>query len=256
MPQILNPVFFDGFELTSVSGLTVLATNPYIPPKRKLSIHDLVRTHKSKVSSAFYNERAISVKVGITRANRELLETSIDSLMGMLHGLEKELIMPQGGAMRKYYASFLDTIVHLEGGSYIEMSLIFTCADRFGYDLQATLALVITYTPSAVINFFGSAPFQAPVITISYSAITGGTAKDVVVGNGVSGQQVTITRTWTAGDVLEIDSYNKTVKVNSVEVAFSGAIPEWSSGQGAFTYSDTLTTRTLTGSVVYYKRYA
>lgn len=255
MSVIQNPCFFNGYDLTSVPGLTVLSTNPYIPPQRKINIADIIRTDRAKATSAFYTKRQISVKVGITAGSRALIEQALDSLMAMLQGVEKELIMNQGAGQRKYFATLSDAVINASGGSYLEITLVFECSDRFGYDLQSTLALIVSYTATANIVFAGSAPWQAPIITITFSAVTGGTSKDVVVGNGVTNQKVTINRTWVAGDVLVIDTLAGTVKVNGVEVAFSGALPLFTPGTGVFTYADTLSTRTLTGEVRYNKRY-
>lgn len=254
-----NFAIFNGNNLDTVPGLSVLKTDPYAPPKRKLSINELARTDKSKTNSAFYTAKNILVRVGISRINRNFLEQSIDTLMNLLQGLEKELVLPQAGAVRKYYCTLADMPVRKDGGSYIEIDLIFECSDRFGYETAYTTALNLSGITSSsrgdAIPFGGSAPWQVPVITIYYSAISGGTAKTVTIGNSLTGMQVSITRTWAAGDRIIIDAFNRTVTVNGADVAFSGAIPEWSPGLGNWTYTDGFTTRTFNASIIYYKRY-
>lgn len=250
---------FNDTNLDTVPGLTVLATNPYAPPRRKLSIYEIARTDKSKTNSAFYVERNILVRVGISRTTRNFLEQSMDTLMNLLQGLEKELVLPQSGTVRKYYATLSDINTRKDGGSYIELDLIFACSDRFGYETGYTTALDVTGSTSAsrgdAIPFGGSAPWQVPVITIYYSALAGGSAKTVTVGNNITGMQVSITRTWTVGDRIEIDAFNRTVKVNGTVVAFTGAIPEWAPGLGNWTYTDNFTSRTMNAKITYYKRY-
>lgn len=262
MSKISYPAIYNDIDLTSVEGLTVLKTDPYRPPKRSLSLANLIRTNKSKLTGAYYTERNITVRVEITRNTRALMEQSLDTLMGILQPLEKALVLNQGVSRRKYYCTFSDSVIVEEsaGGSYLELDLVFACSDRFGYDLGATNLLNISsaYTSadrSDGLTFQGSALWQVPVITITYSALTGGTNKAVTIGNGNTGQAVTITRTWTAGDVIQIDCYNKTVKVNNIEVAFTGAIPEWNRGFGYWYYNDALTTRSFTGSITCVFRY-
>lgn len=253
------PAMFNGAELTSISGLTILATNPYLMPKRKLTMANLSQSNNAKVSSAFYNEKNILVRVGITRTTRALLEASLDSLWIILDLIEGELIINQGITRRLYYATLSDSIVSKDGGSYIEMDLIFSCSDRFGYDLASTLLLQVSGATAAVrtdtVTVSGSAPWQVPVITLTYTAITGGTTKKVTIGNSGTRQEVSIVRTWTAGDVVAIDSFNKTVKVNGAIVDFTGAIPEWAPGTGFLHYSDEFTTRTYSSTTNYVKRY-
>lgn len=265
MPQIINPVIFNNNYFEQVTGLTVLAFDPYKPAKRHLSISDLIRTSKSRHNSGFYNQKQISIRVGISRATRALLETSIDQLTSMLQGINKILELPQGGYQRQYYCSLSDAVVDKDGASYIEITLVFECTDRFGYNKNSDVLLSITsaYTSayrSDRLTFDGSAPTQVPITRLTLSALTGGTGKIIRIGNGQTGQEVAITRTWAAGDFIEIDSFNRTVKVNNIDVAFTGAIPEWNNGAsnpfGYWYYSDNLTTRSFTGTVTYNKRYA
>lgn len=259
MSQINYQAIFDGNDLTTVLGLTVLSTDPYKLPKRKLTIYNIVRTNKSKTASGFFEKRIITVRVGISRTTRDQVEQSLDALAVMLQGLEKELVLKQSGGQRKYFCSLADTVMAEDGGSYIEMNLVFECSDRFGYDLANTLLLQITgatATPRTdTVTVGGSAQWQVPIITYTITALTGGTAKNVVIGNQTTGQIITITRTWAAGDLIEVDCLNRTVKVNGADITFTGAFPDVSPGSAVLSYSDTLTTRTLSGSVNYKKRY-
>lgn len=251
---------FDGVELTTINGLTVLATNPYIPAKRQLTIGNLARTNKAKISSAFYNKRDLLIRVAISRNTRDLLETSIDALMILLQGLEKDLLLRQANTTRKYVATYSDAIINKDGGSYIEMDLVFVTSDHFGYDVAPTLLLQITNFTSGnktdQITVGGSAPFQTPLIKLTYSAI-GNTSdsRSVTIGNGALGMAVTITRIWTNGDRIDIDASAGTVTVNGVTVAYTGAIPEFAPGVGYLTYNDTFTSRTFSSTITYVKRY-
>lgn len=259
MSQITYPVTFDGVDLNIVPGLTVLSTDPYKPAKRSLNSALIAHSDRSRLMSAYYTERNITVRVGITRTTRRLLEQSVDSLMNIIQGREKELVIPQSTGLRTYTSTFADAVTDKDGGSYLEFELIFSCSDRFGYDIASTLLLQITnYTSSNRsdrLEFGGSAEWQAPVITFTYSVITDGTTKTVTVGNSNTGQEVNITRTWAAGDVVEIDSKNKTVKVNGIEVAFTGAIPEWNTGFGYWYYQDNFSTRTFSGQIRHTRRF-
>ncbi len=263
-----NTAVFDGNDITTVPGLDILAVNSYIPPKRHLSISDIARSNKSKHNSGFYNQRQITVKIRISRATRQLMEVSVDQLMSMLQGINKILVVPRGLGTEQFYCTLTDSVVDTQsdGGAHIIIDLVFECSDRFGYSqvpvvlLNISTAFTSSYRSDRIQFTDGTAPSQVPVTTLTFSAVSGGTAKTVRIGNGMSGQEVAITRTWAAGDKLEIDSFNKTVKVNNVEVAFTGAIPEWknsvSNPFGYWYYSDNFTTsRSFTGQVVYYPRY-
>lgn len=252
---------FDGNQLVTVPGLTVLATNGYAPPKRHLTVNDLARSDKSKTNAAFYNERYIVVTVGIARATRQLLEQSLDIMWTMLQGTEKELVISQSvdvagkPTVRKYFSTFSDAPIKVSGGSYVELDLTFTCSDRFGYETAYTVLASRTSSSASITenhNFRGSALWQVPIITLKLTAVTGPTSNITI---GSASQQTTITRAWAANDFVEIDSFNKTVKVNGLAVQFTGAIPEFAPGAGSLTYSDGFTTRTFTLYAYYYARY-
>lgn len=80
-------------------------------------------------------------------------------------------------------------------------------------------------------------------------SLTVNSSSTVNIGNAATGQTIAVTRTFAAGDVLIIDTVNKTVKVNGVEIFFSGAFPEFKLGAGGFGYSDTFATRSFNFNV-------
>lgn len=259
MSYITNPVTFGSIDLSTVPGLTVLASNPYLPANRKLTIGDVARANKSNIDSAYYNKRTITVRVGIARATRALAEASLDALMAILQGVEGQLVFQQAGFPRAYTATYSDYLFRVEGGAYLELDLIFETSDHFGYDVTPTTLLTVAgFTSnyrSDPLPFDGSALFQVPVITITFTSITATGTKAVTISNASNGQAIVISRTWLPTDVLQIDSQNKTVKVNGSDVDFTGAIPEFQKGTGYWAYSDTFTARTFNAQIQYYRRY-
>lgn len=264
MSKISNPVFFNDTNLETIPGLTILRSNPYKPAHRNVSMSQLTHSDRGKVNSANYDERVITIGVEISRATRALAEQSIDALMAILQPIDKSLVIPQSGGLRMYYATYSgEPDIIQAGGSYVEMDLTFECSDKFGYDVGTTLLLnIVGYTSSYrsdQLTFIGSTLWQAPIIVLTYSAITGGTNGEVRVGNSGTGQELSITRNWLAGDVITIDPLGNTgsgsVKVNGAEVEFSGAVPMWKKGPGYWYYSDSFTARTFSGQINQYGRY-
>jgi hypothetical protein len=260
MGHISEPVYFDSINLETVPGLTVLGVNPRATARRDVILQEIVRTNNSHVDTAFYKERVIPVRVGIAMPTRSLAEASLDTLMGLVQGIEKELNIPQSGTRRVYTCTFQESEEVTGGGSYIEHILYFTCSDRFGYDVNPTLLLqFIGFTSGQRTDQLvlgGSAEWQAPVITYTLNSVTDGTQGTISIGNNSTGQQVSVTRDWLAGDVLEINARTPSVKVNNVDTDFTGAIPEWKPGVGYIAYSDTFTSRSISGNVRVTQRYA
>ena len=250
---------FNGYDLaTYVTGLQIVATDPYRMPTRELNTDKIANTDKSVTSSAFYKEKKINITCDIARNTRALLDDSIDQLNLILQAREATLVVTFGSSTRQWTATLANIAMTDPQGGYARVTLEFECANGIGQDVNSTTLFSNNLTGSSNTQSFvlgGTAYWQQPIITITYSALTGGTSKVVTVGNSAIGQSISITRTWAAADVLEIDCAAKTVKVNGVEVEFTGAIPEWNPGSGSMDYSDTLTTRTRSTSAIYYKRY-
>lgn len=252
---------FNGNDLASVvPGLMVVATNPYRLGNRQLSTSVLANADRSTTPSAFWTDKKLNVTVEIGRNTRELLDDSIDLLYYYLRELEAPLILSWSTTTRQWNATLANIAFSDVQGGHAVLDIEFEVSDPLGIDVNSTqlfsTALTGATSTTSLGLVGGTAKWQRPVITITISALTGGTAKTVSVGNSNTGQQVNITRTWTAGDILVIDSKLKKVTVNGTEVAFTGAIPEWQSGQvGSMDYSDNLTTRTRSMVGVYYKRY-
>lgn len=188
------------------------------------------------------------------------LDSRIDTFKSYFNGKDKNLDIQYGASTRRYIATANKiTVTRQQKAYFARFTVDFVCTQPFGRNTSATTALnasgrtASSYTDNH--TFLGSAPYQLPVITITYAAVSGG-ASFVSFGNNANGQGITITdQTWVASDVLEIDCMNKTVKKNGVEIDFLGAFPEFAPGSQNFTYSDGFTSRTLTENVIYYPMY-
>lgn len=153
------------------------------------------------------------------------------------------------GGIRRYIATATNIDVdrpdNLVSAAF---TVTFTCTQAFGQDVNQTTIMNASGRTLGVYNdsytFLGTAPYQSPVFTIGYTAVSTGT-QSVVVGNNNNGQQITVTRVWTAGDVLVIDSTTSNVTVNSLPASFTGAFPLFSPGNGSVGYIDSFTTRTF-----------
>lgn len=243
---------------TAVPGLMIVATNPYAPALKKLGIYDVARANKRVVTSVLYNAKKIIITIEIGRTTRELLDASIDTLNSILVGKEKALLLSQGSGLRQYTATLANVIISDVLGGHCKIDLEFECSESFGMDQNNTTLVSGAWTGSPIsmpIIVGGTAEWQQPVITITLNSLTGGTSKTLHIENTANSQAVDITRTWSNGDVVVIDSTTKKITVNSAEIEYDGAIPEFEPGSGTLLYSDNLTTRNVSISAVYKKRY-
>lgn len=251
-------VTFGGTSLATVSGLRIVATNPYQPPERSLNRNQLARTDKGVIASAFYTARKITVTCVIGCNSRELLDASMDALNKILQGEEKALVLSQASGTRQYTATFANMMISDVRGGLARLDILFECSDAMGYDPASTTLAWSAFTGNtSTLNFVldGTAEWQLPVITITFNSLTGGSNKAVTLSNPATGQTMVITRTWSNGDVLVINAKEGTVQVNGVDADFTGGFLKFALPSGSLTYSDNLTTRNVTVNIAYQKRY-
>lgn len=252
----------------NVPYLTVYAIEDYAPD-RTLNISPLARRHAQKLSSEYYQKRIIQISIYIAAPSRALVEKSLDILYANIQGNEGQLLMEKSGSVRVYTATYSKTSKNNSGigrgnalppqGGLADFTLQFECSDSFGYDTNYTVMMPKTsFSAATRIDSYtqgGGAETQVPFFEVQYTAITGGTNATVMVGNLNTGQTISVTRNWSQYDILQVDCRNKTVRVNGVDVPFTGAFPEFGLGLQSFTYSDTMTTRSYNYLVYVYNRW-
>lgn len=254
-----RPVIFNDSNLEdTIAGLKITDI-PYRAPSRDIRALPLPYTDRKVQTSAFYDDRKVNVGIEIGRDSRALLDAALDTLNGILSPPKKILKIEYALTQRQWTATFNNLLMRNMRGGHGEFDLEFQCTDALGYDISDTT--IVTHNNNVAANksyYFeldGSAEWQLPVITININSLLGGSAADIAIGNADTGQELSITRTWVAGEELIIDSVNKTVQVDGEDVDFSGAFPEFKRPNGTMTYRDTFTARNLNISGVYKKRY-
>lgn len=226
-------------------------------PTKDAQLYGLANTDRSVIPYVGYPSKAINIKGAIVGSSSADVDSRIDAFKAYFLGKDKNLDIDYNGVTRRYCATVNTISVQKKQKAYwAEFQIQFICTLPFGKNTSVTNAVnqsgrtLSGYTDPH--TFLGSAPFQLPVFTITYSAVSGG-ASFVQIGNSGNGQSILITaQTWVAADVLEIDVYNRTVKKNGVEIDFIGAFPEFAPGAQNISYSDGFTTRTFTELVTYY----
>lgn len=266
---------FNDWNFNNVPGLSVYALDLPGQAKRTLNIFAVARRNARKVSSAYYQENTLAIGVYIQASSREALEQAVDTLYQNIQGQEGSLVVPKSGAVRLYTATYAGSQVNngvqnttSPSGNTADLTLMFECSDSYGYDTNYTLIRQSTgLTSNLVATQFtqgGGADTQVPFFEVQYTAApTGATNGTLTIGNTDTGQAISITRTFSQYDLVQIDCRNKTVQVNGADVDFTGAFPEFSpSNVGgvntprSFYVQDNFTTRTYRLLACVYNRYS
>lgn len=257
-------VSFDSNDLQTSSIITSQIDAASIPEK-DAKLYSLAHANASKIPFTSYPSKKIVISgklIASSIANMDALE---DTFKSYFRGTDKNLDIGFNGGTRRFIATVNSIAIDRPGGlQFANFTIEFVCTQPFGQATSVTTPSS-SFSPSAAgrtsgsytdaITFTGTAPYQLPVITITITAVTGGTGY-LAVGNSGNNQGITITgQTFVATDVIEIDCKNKTVKKNGVAIDFLGAFPEFPPGAQSLSYSDGFTTRTFTIAVTYYPLY-
>lgn len=250
-------VTYDGNDIGAIENIEITDRLVNSLPDRSLSIHKIARADKSVNTSAEFGTKNILILGIVKGGNKYTAENAMATLKGLLIQREKILSISQYGEDVEYTAT-LNGIKDKWVGGYVEFELSFLCSDPIGYSsVETTLIDNQSNTSSSwneQITIEGSYKAE-PIIEVTVSALTGGTSKDITLRNDETGQGITINRTWTAGEIINIDCKNKTVSVDGSFVEYSGTFPTFYPGTRVLGYNDTLTTRTVYITSTYHKGY-
>lgn len=251
-------VYFDGNDLSVVAGASLINHDFNALPNRDIKTYKLARVNKSITTSAEYSDKRVSVDFHLKGCDRGAAEAVLADLKSILRSVSKDLIVSQGNIDTTYSGATLNAIEMRWLFNIIIITLSFEVSDPIGFqDSDTTLlsANVTSSTSTSAITVSGS--FDAlPVITLSYTSISGGTGQELSIKNEETGQGITLSQDFATSDTVEINSKTKKVIMNGSEIDYSGVFPVFPPGSGAFGYVDTFTTRDVDITITYNKRYA
>lgn len=255
-----EPIIYNGTNiLTEISGWFTTGTTTYRYPTRTVNIYDLPDSDKSAYTSSYANGRDVNIS-GVIRTNsRGPLDEAISRLYAMLASNNVTLELPVGGEQRYFYEVSVKNIIIADvAGGYAAVNIELHADDPYSYATTTTELLNVVNVTSGnrtwavTVEGIGE---QAPTITYTLDSYTNGTGVEVSLGEP-DGNIVTVRRSWSAADVLEIDCKERTVKVNDANVSYEGTFPKWINGSKYIHLTDTFTERQFDLNVVYSKRYA
>jgi phage-related protein len=261
----MNPgttVLYNGNSLQTTNIITNGIAH-YDSPVVDAKSYSVAHANASAVPFTSYPNKVITLSGQLwVSTGVNTMDALIDTFKGYLTAQNANLDIGYNGGTRRYNVLVVNKTTITRPNDYIgaKFSIDFFC-QPFGMDTSTTTVVsatgrtLATYTDSSY-TFLGNAPYQLPIYTVTYSAIGSAPVSGTVsIGNNTNGQQINVTRTWSATDVLVIDTTKKIVTVNGIAVNFTGAFPVFPPGTSSIGYSDSFTSRTFNYSVVYTKLY-
>lgn len=212
--------------------------------------------------TANFRENHIKIAGTVKHTTRTLLETLMDSMRKSLAEGGVTMRIQWAGAARYYddcWPVNIDMIFDERDHYHVDWcpySIEFVSLHPYARSLNRTV-LDAPYAVTAASTTFivanaGTAPTE-PIISVSVA--TAGTLSSLTILNNTNSDSITVARTYNDGDLLEIDSENKTVKVNGSPVDYTGVIPKAEAGDNIFELTCTGSGFSLSFSEQHYSRY-
>lgn len=247
-------------RVTRVGIITNLIDHTSIPDKiAELYAH--ADANSSSIPSINYPSKKIKIAGSIHGSTQADLDSRIDSFKAYFNGKDKNLDIAYGTGTRRYIATAnAISVTRQQKALFATFAIDFLCTNPFGLDTAAsnlfaahTGSTIATFTETPTVG--GTAPYQLPVFTITLTAITG--AGDYLqISNDNNNQEILLYGLGlVTGDVVVIDCARRMVTVNGTEVDYYGTFLELEPGANSLTYTDGFTTRTVTVTATYVKRY-
>lgn len=239
------------------NGLTVTSTNVYDSPHNRIQADELAEADGALIVKQQYSSKTFTVEGIIRKSTVSELEAALDAFKVAMAAKNQAFDIDYAGSTRRYLANAQNVTVakRLTSAGF---SVEFLSPDGMGWSLDTTSLLTPTGVSSSNVDLPVTTQgtyMVAPLITVDLNTVSGGTAKTLTISNGSTLRGLSVQRNWTSGDVLEIDSLNKTVYVNNAVAPFTGQFPVWAAGEGVLTYLDDLTSRDVTIEATYTRRW-
>lgn len=250
-----RPFYVDDYNIDSIEYLNIRRVDILGIPATDLKKASSSITDGGVATNLYYREKPIILECDIKAPDHDTLNDTHRTLMEKIQGANRTIKTAVDGDNVVYTATFInESIRKLEGG-FLQVNLTFEAQDPIGVTegYFTTQDFSITTATNTTNLTVGGNYYAKPVITVHISAISTSNPSTIQIGSD-SGT-LSISRDWTVGDVLVIDSENGTVKVNDIEVLFSGNTPELNIGSNSVSYEDDFTSRTVNLTVRYKKRY-
>lgn len=250
----MNPPFtFNSRSLNTIPGF-IIRSIVLDPPTRELQVYPVAYGDGNIPAIERLTSRRLVVR-GDFKGKLVESQATMNTFNSYLVGVNKLIAFEWSGINVTANGSIESVSYGEYSGGHITTTVVFVLHTPFVYGTTN-----ITYTltnqttiPQTQVAVNEGAFYAEPTITITLDSFT---------GSGVQEMQLTIDnvscfiqREFTAADVIVVDSSNKTVKANGVDIEFTGRLPIIPVGSWPITYYDTFSARQVDINITYKKRY-
>jgi len=248
-------VVFNNFSLAdNVSTFCTDLTDS--APSREIIGARVPRDDGEYVNGDYWRDKRIEVRGFLKKSTQSDLETFLETCRKNVRQREGNLDITRKDSsgntisVRRYVATwenpeelFSDRKRHHI--TICPYNMVFTCKTPFAKDRAYTSQLTtLTVSPTTQVITNSGTIEAKPVFFILFDAVNTGTVFNIE--NETTGEVIEYSGSFAAGDFLEFDSENMTVKKNSTAVDFTGSFPKLDVGSNSIKFTVTATSFSAT----------
>ncbi len=238
------------FEDLSLQNTQIVMNTPIYDrsPNRLFQTENRPNRHGRLVLSDYWDVHEIVLRGTLIADSRTELDALIDSMKKMLKIQNGNLDIQRGdGSRRRFKATCTEMDFQRQENYHIAwcpVELRFQCLTPFGTDTDYTS----NFHSVSLLNFLESQTNSGTADASPQFILIVSSATDVTkinVKNDTTGQEIEITASISAGDVIVIDSETLSVKKNSTPIDFDGDFLTFEEGVNSYSI-------TVTGTAISY----
>ncbi len=241
-------IYFDNTSLMTAPYFVRTIDHDSLSP-REVTTFNLARQRGGVLVNSEYKSKTIKMMGIITGNNSANLESNIDAFKELLGRQGKNLDIDYAGTVRRYEATTTKVDIPRESYhlTFAPFTVEFFVPSGIGKATVAdTVSLnAISATPYVGVLSIGGTANTSPKITITITSASGVTKVDLLA----NGDKISISKSFSANDVLVIDCENMQVTVNGIIVDYVGIFPVF--GVGANIYEVDITATSFIYSIVF-----
>ena len=256
-------VTFNTYDLQTATIITTDIDHDTIPAQA-LRQYSKVRGDGVLITDKRFSVKKIKLVGRVHGTTADNMDSLLDTFRQKLLGTDtvnKDLDIDYNGVTRRYVATCVSLNINDQDGSinFSNFTAEFIATKPYGEDTTGsnifTRSALTTAPDSGSMTATGSAPEQQITVVVEINSFTGAAVNTITVGNDTTGRKISVSRAWTALEVLTVDTAAFTVDVDGTPVDYTGAFPVFAGGTSqTFIYDDDFTARNVEVDVTHKRR--
>lgn len=241
-------ITFDSVSLVS-TPYTVKKITHENADSRVLNLQDLARQRGGILINAEYKPKIIRIEGNITGTSNADLEGNIDTFKELMSRQSKNLDISYDSGTRRFIATNRSVTIEREYFhlNYAPYSIEMLVPAGVGYNITSTTETTAGLTSKNLTDTLDILGTADPKMKITLTMTTVSSISSFYFL--VNGYKITVTDTFSNGDVVVIDAATLKVTVNGTEYDYTGIFPVW--GIGTNTYNLVITGTSITYTLTF-----